>query len=169
MIVKILKGINISLHEQCMRRAIELARQASIVEKSGGPFGCVIVKDGNVVGEGANSVLADGDPTCHGEMNAIRDACSTLGTHDLSGCTVYTTGEPCPMCYGALWWARVNTIYYASTIEDAKEFGCFDDALMYEAIKNPIEERKLGGSELLRDEMLPLWKEFQAIPNHPEY
>lgn len=152
-----------------MRRAIDLARRTSIVDKSGGPFGCVIVKDGSIVGEGANSVLADGDPTCHGEMNAIRHACTTLGTHDLSGCIVYTTGEPCPMCYGALWWARVEAIYYASTIKDAKEFGDFDDMPIYEAVKSPIEKRRLAGSELLRDEMIPLWREFQAMPNHPEY
>ncbi len=152
-----------------MRRAIELARQTSLVRQDGGPFGCVIVKDGEVVGEGANTVLADCDPTCHGEMNAIRHACSALRTHDLTGCTVYTTGEPCPMCYGALCWARVENIYYASTIEDAKEFGGFDDAPMYEAVKNPIKDRPVAGNELLRDEMLPLWQEFQAMPNHPKY
>ena len=93
-------------HENFMRRAIALARNTSIEEKAGGPFGCVIVKEGEIVGEGANRVLADHDPTCHSEMNAIRSACKTLGTHDLSGCTVYTTGEPCPMCYAACWWAR---------------------------------------------------------------
>jgi guanine deaminase len=152
-----------------MRRAIELARQTSIVEKAGGPFGCVIVKDGEIIGEGANTVLADGDPTCHGEMNAIRHACTVLGTHDLSGCTVYTTGEPCPMCYAACLWARIDKMYYASTVDDAETFGNFDDAPVYEDMKRESKDRKICGTEILRDEMLPLWKEFQAMPNHPEY
>ena len=152
-----------------MRRAIELARQTSIVEKAGGPFGCVVVKDGEIIGEGANTVLADGDPTCHGEMNAIRHACTVLGTHDLSGCTVYTTGEPCPMCYAACYWAKVEAIYYASTIQDAKEFGDFDDAPIVESMKVPIQERKLSGVELLRDEMLELWNEFNILSDQPNY
>ena len=152
-----------------MRRAIELARQTSIVEKAGGPFGCVIVKDGEIIGEGANSVVADADPTCHGEMNAIRHACAVLGTHDLSGCTVYTTGEPCPMCYAACWWARIDKMYYASTVDDAGKFGNFDDAPVYEDMKRESKDRKIFGTEILRDEMLSLWKEFQAMPNHPEY
>ena len=152
-----------------MRRAIELARQTSIVEKAGGPFGCVVVKDGEIIGEGANTVLADGDPTCHGEMNAIRHACTVLGTHDLSGCTVYTTGEPCPMCYAACLWARIDKMYYASTVDDAETFGNFDDAPIYEAMKTDSKDRKISGIEILREEMLPLWKEFQAMPNHPEY
>ena len=152
-----------------MRRAIELARQTSIVEKAGGPFGCVVVKDGEIIGEGANTVLADGDPTCHGEMNAIRHACTVLGTHDLSGCTVYTTGEPCPMCYAACLWARIDKMYYASTADDAETFGNFDDAPIYEEMKTDSKDRKISGIEILREEMLPLWKEFQAMPNHPEY
>jgi len=152
-----------------MRRAIELARQTSIVEKAGGPFGCVVVKDGEIIGEGANTVLADGDPTCHGEMNAIRHACTVLGTHDLSGCTVYTTGEPCPMCYAACLWARIDKMYYASTVDDAETFGNFDDAPIYEEMKTDSKDRKISGIEILREEMLLLWKEFQAMPNHPEY
>ena len=131
-----------------MFRAIELARQTSLIDKAGGPFGCVIAKDGEIIAEGANTVLADNDPTSHGEMNAIRNACKELGTHDLSGCTLYTTSEPCPMCYGAIWWARVQKIYYASTIHDAKEFGNFDDLALSEAIKiEPINLTPNGGSD----------------------
>ena len=152
-----------------MRRAIELARETSIVQKAGGPFGCVIVKDGEVVGEGANRVIVDCDPTCHGEINAIRTACSALGTHDLSGCIVYSSGEPCPMCYAACYWAKVEAIYYASTIQDAKEFGDFDDAPIVESMKVPIQERKLSGVELLRDEMLELWNEFNTLSDKPNY
>ena len=147
-------------HEQYMRKAIALARKTSIKERAGGPFGCVIVKDGEIVGEGSNSVLADRDPTCHAEMNAIRDACNTLGTHDLSGCIVYATGEPCPMCYAACCWARVGGLHYASTMYDAKEFGDFDDDKIYEAMKLNIKERPLHGTVLLREEMLLLWNEF---------
>jgi tRNA(Arg) A34 adenosine deaminase TadA len=143
-----------------MFRAIELARQTSLIDKAGGPFGCVIVKDGEIIAEGANTVLADNDPTCHGEMNAIRNACKELGTHDLSGCTLYTTSEPCPMCYGAIWWARIEKIYYASTIHDAKEFGNFDDLTLSEAIKSAINERPIMSEEILRSEMLQLWNEF---------
>jgi guanine deaminase len=143
-----------------MLRAIELARQTSLIDKAGGPFGCVIAKDGEIIAEGANTVLADNDPTSHGEMNAIRNACKELGTHDLSGCTLYTTSEPCPMCYGAIWWARVQKIYYASTIQDAKEFGNFDDLTLSEAIKNTINERPITSEEILRSEMLQLWNEF---------
>ena len=139
-------------HEKYMRRAIALARETSIEEKAGGPFGCVIVKAGEIIGEGTNKVLADCDPTSHAEMNAIRNACKTLSTHELSGCTVYSTGEPCPMCYAACWWARVDAIYYASTIRDAKDHGDFDDATMYEAMRVSIAERPLKGSELLRNE-----------------
>jgi tRNA(Arg) A34 adenosine deaminase TadA len=152
-----------------MRRAIELARQTSIEEKAGGPFGCVIVKNGKIIGEGANRVLAECDPTCHAEMNAIRNACNSLGTHELSGCMVYATSEPCPMCYAACWWARVDTIYFASTIHDAKDYGGFDDVPLYEAMKVNIEDRSLKGAQLLRDEMLPLWDEFRALPTKIQY
>ena len=152
-----------------MRRAIELAKQTALIDKAGGPFGCVIVKDGEIIGEGANRVLADCDPTSHGEINAIRHACAKLGTHNLSGCTVYTTGEPCPMCYAACWWARVSAIYYASTIYDAKEYGGFDDVPMYEAMQITIESRPLNGEELLRDEMLELWQEFHESPVNIHY
>ena len=156
-------------HEKFMRRAIELARQTSIEEKAGGPFGCVIVKDGEIVGEGSNSVLADGDPTSHAEMNAIRNACKQLGTHDLSGCVVYTTGEPCPMCYAGCWWARIDSIYYASTIQDAQKYGNFDDAVLFEEVESDIKERKLAGTELLREEMLELWDLYHNLPGKVHY
>ena len=156
-------------HEQFMRRAIELARQTSIEDKAGGPFGCVIVKNGEIIAVGANTVLADCDPTSHGEMNAIRNACRTLGTRVLSGCVLYTTGEPCPMCYAACWWARVDAIYYASTTQDAKEHGDFDDVSMFDAMQLPIGERKVGGTELLRDEMLVIWQEFSTLQDKLSY
>jgi guanine deaminase len=152
-----------------MRRAIELARNTSIVARAGGPFGCVIVKNDEIVGEGANTVLADCDSTCHAEMNAIRSACKKLGTHDLAGCVVYTTGEPCPMCYAACMWAKVSEMYYASTIHDAHIFGDFDDVPLYERIKTPLSTCQNHGTELLRKEMLTLWKEFSELPNRLYY
>jgi len=152
-----------------MKRAIELARCTALEDKAGGPFGCVIVKDSEVVAEGANRVIADKDPTCHAEINAIRAACAVLGTHELRGCVLYTTCEPCPMCYGACCWARVDKIYFASNIHDAKEYGGFDDAAIYNAVKRPIQDRSPEGTELLRKEMLDLWQEFHNMADPPSY
>jgi tRNA(Arg) A34 adenosine deaminase TadA len=122
-----------------------------------------------VVGSGVNQVLANQDPTSHGEIVAIRDACHRLGTHDLSGCIVYTSCEPCPMCYAAAWWARVEAIFYAATIQDAFDFGDFDDKPIYDAIAQPGPDRAVPTHELLRDEMVAVWKEFHAIPGHIHY
>ena len=152
-----------------MTRAIELAAQTAIVDKAGGPFGCVIVKDGEVLSEGVNRVVADHDPTSHGEMNAIRSACSQLGTHNLSGCTLYTSGEPCPMCYAACCWAHVDAIYYASTSEDAKQYGDFDDCAICESFQVPIAERLIDSHECMRENMLELWKQFVELPEKPHY
>lgn len=152
-----------------MRRAIDLARDAAMTHRSGGPFGCVIVRGDEVVAEGWNEVLATGDPTAHAEVVAIRRACASLGTHDLSGCTVYTTGEPCPMCYGACWWARVDRIFFASNHDDAHDFGRFDDRPILEALHHPPERRPLRATELCRDEMLEVWRAFAALPDRPHY
>jgi len=124
-----------------MREAIELARRA-LDDDVGGPFGSVVVKDGQVVGRGRNRVLADRDPTAHAEVLAVRDACRNLATHDLTGCTVYASSEPCPMCLGALLWARVARIVYAVDRAGAAEVG-FDDAFFYEEIERPEAERSV--------------------------
>jgi tRNA(Arg) A34 adenosine deaminase TadA len=152
-----------------MRRAIELARQSAIVERTGSPFGCVIVRDGEVVSEGVNRVPASNDPTAHAEVVAIRNACATLGTYVLAGCTMYTTGEPCPMCYAAAWWARIEEIYHSSTIRDALAYGAFDDEAIYEAITRPGPERRVPARELLRDEMVEVWQAFAKIPDRIHY
>lgn len=152
-----------------MKRAIELARCTAVEDKAGGPFGCVIVKNGEIVAEGANRVIADKDPTSHAEINAIRAACDVLETHELRGCVLYTTCEPCPMCYGACCWARVDNIFFASNIHDAKQYGGFDDATMYSAVKRPIQDRLPAGTELLRNEMLDLWQEFNNMADRPSY
>lgn len=110
-----------------MQVAIDEALEG-IIRKDGGPFGSVVVRDGQIVGQGHNRVLADNDPTCHGEVAAIRDACSKLGTYDLDGCELYTTGEPCPMCLFACLWANVDKVYYGCTIEDNAMIGFRDEA-----------------------------------------
>jgi tRNA(Arg) A34 adenosine deaminase TadA len=156
-------------HDRHMRRAIELARHSAIVLRTGSPFGCVIVRDGEIVGEGVNQVPASNDPTAHAEVVAIRSACANLGTYALAGCTVYTTGEPCPMCYAAAWWARIDEIYFASTIQDALEYGAFDDEAIYEAVTKPGPDRAVPARELLRDEMVTVWREFAEIPDRIHY
>ncbi len=156
-------------HQRFMRMAIAMARKSAIEDRTGSPFGCVIVRDGKVVGSGVNQVLARHDPTCHGEIVAIRDACQRLATHDLSGCTVYTSCEPCPMCYAAAWWARVEAVYYAAAIQDALDYGDFDDKPIYDAIALDGPDRAVPAIEILRDEMVAVWKEFHAIPDRVHY
>ena len=124
--------------DKFMKIAIEEAR-TGIRAGHGGPFGCVIVKDGEVIGSGHNEVIKNGDPTCHGEMMAIRNACKNIGTHDLSGCELYTTGEPCPMCLCACLWANIDRVYYGCTIADNARIGFRDERF----------DRLLGGREAL--------------------
>jgi guanine deaminase len=124
-----------------LQQAIELARQGMDARK-GGPFGCVIVRDGEVIGKGCNGVTSTNDPTAHAEIVAIRDACQRLGDFQLTGCTVYTSCEPCPMCLGALYWARPALIVYAATRREAADAG-FDDDFIYREIGLPLEERKI--------------------------
>jgi guanine deaminase len=156
-------------HVDFIRRAIELAHHNAVVEKVGGPFGCVIVEDGEVIAEGVNQVLSQHDPTSHGEIVAIRAACQKRESHHLSGCTLYTSCEPCPMCYAAAWWARIDAIYYAATIQDAKEYGNFDDVAIYQAINLPGPDRPLPAVEVGRNEMLKVWKEFHAMSDRLHY
>jgi len=132
-----------------MKRAIELSIQGSSGGK-GGPFGAVIVRNGEIVGEGFNQVTSTNDPTAHAEVVAIRDACKHLDTFQLSDCELYTSCEPCPMCLGAIYWARPSKVYYANTRDDAAEAG-FDDAFIYDEIPLPLAERKI--------EMIPLGRE----------
>lgn len=155
--------------EKFMRRAILLGEKAALTDRSGGPFGCVIVKDGSVIAEGTNRVLAENDPTWHGEVAAIRAAARKLGTFDLSGCTLYTTGEPCPMCAGAIFWARINRVVYASTIADALRYGGFDDEAIYGDLSKPVGERLVPASQCLHDEMLDVWHRYEAMPDRVRY
>ena len=143
-----------------IREAIEMARQGMDLG-DGGPFGCVIVKDGQVVGRGNNRVTSSNDPTAHAEVVAIREACKALGDFQLNGCVLYTSCEPCPMCLGAIYWARPDRIVFACTREDAADAG-FDDQLIYDELPLPYTERRIPTEHALRSEGLSVfnaWKE----------
>lgn len=137
-------------HEKFMRMAIQLSEQ-NVEQRLGGPFGAVIVKDGMVVARSANRVVPQKDPTAHAEISVIRLACKELDTHNLEGCVIYTSCEPCPMCLGAIYWAHLDHIYYANTKADAAAIG-FDDQLIYDEIAQSFATRKLPTSQLLREE-----------------
>ena len=150
-----------------MRRAIELA-QNGVDSNLGGPFGCVITKDGQIVGEGCNEVTSTNDPTAHAEIVAIRAACRNLDSFQLTGCVVYTSCEPCPMCLGAIYWARPAAIFFAGTREDAAAAG-FDDELFYDELERPNDERKLKLQPLLREEAQQVFDKWIQKPNKVEY
>jgi guanine deaminase len=149
-----------------MRRAIALALEN--IRSGGGPFAAVVAKDGRIVAEGANRVTATNDPTAHAEVVAIREACRALKNFQLDGCELYTTCEPCPMCLGAIYWARLSRIFYACTDTDAASAG-FDDAFIYEELKRPHEARRIPMSQLLRDESLPVFAAWKAASNKTPY
>lgn len=132
----------------------------------GGPFGSVVVKDGKIVGRGHNRVLLKKDPTCHGEMEAIRDACANLGTHDLTGCTLYTTAAPCPMCLGGILWSNIKEAYYGCTIEDTDKIG-FRDDIFYKYING--DKSILELKEEAREDCLKLFKEYESNVNNVRY
>ena len=150
-----------------MERAIELAREG-MHQGAGGPFGAVVVKDGTIVGEGWNRVLATQDPTAHGEISAIRDACTRLGSFSLEGCEIYTTGQPCPMCLGAIQWARIRKIHYGFRVEDAAAIG-FDDTEFFRQMLLPAEDRAIASHELCREEALALAGEYGRLPDRQHY
>ena len=135
-----------------MAEAIRLATE-NVSMRNGGPFGAVVVKNGEIVGRGYNQVTATNDPTAHAEVMAIRDACKNLNSFQLDGCDLYTSCEPCPMCLGAIYWARPDKIYFGCTKEDAASIA-FDDAFIYEELKVPLNERKIPMLPLSRDEAL---------------
>ena len=134
----------------------------------GGPFGCVIVKDGKIIGEGNNQVTSTNDPTAHAEMVAIRNACKNINSFQLEGCEVYTSCEPCPMCLGAIYWARPDKIYFANNRSDAAEIG-FDDAFIYDEIGEKIENRKIQMEPLGRMEALEIFKQWKLKTDKIEY
>ncbi len=150
-----------------MRRAIALADERMRAGE-GGPFGAVIAKDGHIVGEGWNRVVGTSDPTAHAEIVAIRDACARLGTFDLSGATIYTSCEPCPMCLGGILWARLDRMCYAANRADAAKIG-FDDEAFYVEVAKPIDARALPATRLLADEARAVFAAWFAKPDRVEY
>lgn len=155
------------IHEKFMKMAIDLSR-SGMVQGKGGPFGCVIVRDGKVVGQGCNSVLETNDPTAHAEVVAIRDACKNLGSFQLEGCYLYTSCEPCPMCLGAIYWARPERVFFANTKKDAAAIG-FDDQFIYEELELPLNKRKIPFSQLSMNEANQVFKEWVALENKTLY
>lgn len=153
--------------EELMLRAIELAeRNASSV--TGGPFGAVVVKDGKVIAEASNTVTVDNDPTAHAEVNAIRKACAALGTFDLSGCELYTSCEPCPMCLAACYWAHIDKVYYAADREDAAAAG-FDDSDIYREVALPVDGRRIPFVRILDKEGLRPFSLWASNDKKTEY
>jgi guanine deaminase len=150
-----------------MRRAIALALE-NVRSGRGGPFAALVAKDGKVIGEGANSVTATNDPTAHAEIVAIRAACRALGTFQLTGCELYTTCEPCPMCLGAIYWARPARVFYAGAAADAADAG-FDDAFIYDELQRPSESRRVPMIQLMREESLAIFAAWKQQPNRTEY
>lgn len=153
--------------EEFLRGAIQLARDG-MTTGQGGPFGAVIVKDGQIVGRGCNQVTSTNDPTAHAEIVAIRDACRNLNTFQLSGCTLYTSCEPCPMCLGAIYWARPARIVYGAFHSDAAGAG-FDDQFIYDQLANPREQRHIPMQQLLRNEADAVFREWVAMEKRVKY
>lgn len=145
-----------------MREAIGLSIEN--IANGGGPFGAVIARDGEIIATGVNRVTSEHDPTSHAEVNAIRNACRELNTYDLSGCEIYTSCQPCPMCLGAIYWAHIDKIYYGNTKTDAKEIG-FDDSFIYDELALPDNLRRLPAEIMLSDEAIRafrLWDESES-------
>ena len=149
-----------------MKRAIDLSIES--VNKGGGPFGCVIVKGEKIVSEGSNKVTSTNDPTAHGEIVAIRDACKKLNNFSLSGSELYSTCEPCPMCLSAIYWARVDKIYYANTREDSQKID-FDDSLIYSELQKNIEKRKIPMIQMMRSEALKAFELWHKKTDKVKY
>lgn len=154
-------------HERFMRIAIRLSEQ-NVLQGIGGPFGAVVVKDGKIIAKSGNKVTTSNDPTAHAEVSAIRLACKKLKTFDLSGAIIYTSCEPCPMCLGAIYWSRIEIIYYGNTKADAAAIN-FDDKFIYDELDKPMSERQLPIKQLLRDESLQAFRLWEQSPMKIDY
>ena len=154
------------MNNKFMKRAIELSIES--VNEGGGPFGCVIIRDKKIISEGSNKVTLTNDPTAHGEIVAIREACKKLNTFNLKGCDLYSSCEPCPMCLSAIYWSHVDNIFYANTRMDAANID-FDDSLIYSEIKKDINERKIKMSQMNREEAIEAFKIWQKKEDKIKY
>jgi tRNA(Arg) A34 adenosine deaminase TadA len=150
-----------------MARAIQLSLD-NVVSGQGGPFGAVVVKSGTIVAEGVNRVTATNDPTAHAEVVAIREACAKLGAFELKDCEIYTSCEPCPMCLGAIYWARLSRIYFGNLAADASKIG-FDDSFIYHEFGRPLPLRSIPTVQMMRDEALAAFRAWQEKPNKIPY
>lgn len=154
------------LQKEFMRRAIELSMDS--VASGGGPFGAVIVKDGKIIAESSNSVTIDNDPTAHAEVNVIRKACKALNSFELVGCEIYSSCEPCPMCLGAIYWSRLDELYFANTKKDAADIG-FDDSFIYDELELSIEKRRVKTEQVMRDEAIVAFQNWESKVDKIEY
>ena len=153
--------------EYFMKRAIAMAVKG-VDSNAGGPFGCVIVKNDEIVAEGHNKVTSTNDPTAHAEVVAIREACEKLGSFQLEDCIIYTSCEPCPMCFGAIYWARPKMVYYACTKQDAAKID-FDDQFIYDELEKKMEDRDITFARLLRKDALPVFEKWAEKVDRTEY
>lgn len=153
--------------QEFMREAIRLS-VANVEEAKGGPFGAVVVKDGKIIARGINRVTEINDPTAHAEIVAIREACTVLNTYQLTGCQIYTSCEPCPMCLGAIYWSRADKLYFGNTRHDAAAIH-FDDEFIYEELAKPIKERSLFTQQLLREEALQAFQKWEQSDQKINY
>lgn len=156
-----------TLHEQFIEKAIQIAREG-MIDGKGGPFGCVIVKDNIIIGSGCNSVASSNDPTAHAEIVAIRDACRNLKDFQLPGCDVYTSCEPCPMCLGAIYWARAGRVFFAATRYDAAKAG-FDDSFIYEQLALPDHHKAIPLIHIWQENAVTVFHEWLANPGNIKY
>jgi tRNA(Arg) A34 adenosine deaminase TadA len=154
-------------HRSFMRRAVELSAER-MRQNAGGPFGAVIVRNGTIIAEGWNKVTSSNDPTAHAEVSAIRTACARLATFSLAGCDIYTSCEPCPMCLAAIYWARLDRLFYANSRADAAAIG-FDDALIYDEVAKPIDVRTIPTIRVDLPEARAVFAEWRAKPDKVEY
>ena len=149
-----------------MKRAIELSLES--VNKGGGPFGCVVVRDNKIIAEGSNKVTPTNDPTAHGEIVAIREACRKINNFSLNGCELYSSCEPCPMCLSAIYWARIDKIYYANTRKDAQKID-FDDSLIYSEFQKSIDKRKIPMIQIMRSEAMKAFEMWDKKTDKVKY
>ncbi|MBN2172976.1 MAG: nucleoside deaminase [Bacteroidales bacterium] len=150
-----------------MKAAIELAKE-NLKSKNGGPFGALVVKNGKIIGKGINQVVSHNDPTAHAEIIAIREACKYLEDYQLDDCEIYTSCEPCPMCLGAIYWARPKKIYFAASRNDAESAG-FDDSHIYREIELPNGKRKIPAEQILEQEAIDVFTNWKKLIDKPEY
>ena len=150
-----------------MAEAIKLMRQVGVVDQTGGPFGCVIVRDGQVLAAAGNSVIKDNDPTAHAEVNAIRAACKNVGNFHLDGATMFTSCECCPMCYSTAYWARIGKIYYAASWSDYNDL--FDDSAISADVKKPNSQRSIPMTQIMQQEAQVVWADYRKLPNRTRY